>query len=408
MSRNLTAAKHPPVGVAEARAAMLAMIAPLPIETIAASEAHGRVLAEPVLADRDQPPFAASSMDGYAVRSADCPGRLLLVGESAAGRGYEIMLRLGEAVRISTGAPLPDGADCVVIQEDVTRDGTHVVVPAARQADNVRPRAFDFAAGARLLDAGRRLNGVGLALAAAAGAAHLTVRRRPRVAFLSSGDELVPAGASPGPFQIYDSAVPGVSALAEHWGASVQRLAIERDDVDAIARAASAGLRECDLLIVVGGASVGDHDHAKPALARIGLQLAVDKVAVRPGKPTWFGTTDLGPVLGLPGNPASALVCALLFLRPILEKMAARASDSGSVRARLAAALPANGPREHYLRARLESDATGQLVVTAFEQQDSSLLSIFSTADALIRLPAGSEAQPAGALVDVLPLGFTC
>jgi len=408
VSGNLSAAKHPPVGVAEAREAMLRRIEPLPTEVVAASVAHGRVLADPVSAGGDQPPFAAASMDGYAVRSDDCPGRLLLVGESAAGRGYAAMLRPGEAVRISTGAPLPDGADCVVIQEDVTRDGTHVLVPAARQADNIRPRAFDFAAGTPLLEAGRRLDGVALALAAAAGAAHLTIRQRPRIAILSSGDELVPAGISPGPFQIYDSAVPGVSALAEQWGASVQRLAIERDDADGIARAAAAGLRECDLLIVVGGASVGDHDHAKPALSRIGLQLAVDKVAVRPGKPTWFGTTELGPVLGLPGNPASALVCAILFLRPILEKMAARADGAAFVRARLEAALPANGPREHYLRARLESDATGQLRVTAFEQQDSSLLSIFSTADALIRLPAGSDAQPAGALVDVLPLGLAC
>jgi molybdopterin molybdotransferase len=295
----------------------------------------------------------------------------------------------------------------VVIQEDVRRDGDRVVVPAVAAGKNIRPRAGDFSADAVLLAAGRRLDGVALSLAAASGAADVRVARSPRIAILSSGDELAAPGSVPGPFQIFDSATFGIAGLVQAWGGAPHRLAVEKDNVEAIARAAQSGLDDSDLLVVIGGASVGDHDHARPALIQLGLELAVEKIAVRPGKPTWFGSTPRGLVLGLPGNPASALVCARLFLRPLIEAMLGRDPDACVAvhRARLTHALPANGPREHYLRARVDVDGEGQQMVRAFEDQDSSLISIFAAANALIRLPADAPALPQGALVDVLPLG---
>ncbi|HSS12892.1 MAG TPA: molybdopterin molybdotransferase MoeA [Rhizomicrobium sp.] len=301
---------------------------------------------------------------------------------------------------------MPDGADTVVIQEDVQRDGDHIAVPAARAAKNIRPRGGDFTAGTVLLRSGRRLDGVVLSLAAASGAADVYVARAPRVAILSSGDELAMPGSQPGPFQIFESGTIGIAGLIQAWGGIAHRLTIEKDDVDAIARAAEQGLQNSDLLVVIGGASVGDHDHARPALMRLGLTLAVEKIAVRPGKPTWFGAAPQGLVLGLPGNPASALVCATLFLRPVMEAMLGRDPDHciAARSARLTRALPANGPREHYLRARLDVDAEGRQIVHAFEDQDSSLISVFAAANALIRLPADAPGLNVGAMVDTLPL----
>lgn len=396
------------MGVAEARATILSAFQPLAVEEVALDRALGRILADPVAAARDQPPFHASAMDGYALRAADTPGTLTLIGESAAGRGFTGSVTPGRAVRISTGAPVPDGADTVVIQEDVTRDGAAVTVPATQPRQNIRPRGGDFATGARLLEPGRRLDGVALALAAAAGRTVLPVRARPRVAILSSGDELVEPGEQPGPFQIFNSGTRGIAGLIESWGGTAHRLAIARDDPATIARAAEEGLQNHDLLVVIGGASVGDHDHARPALLRLGMMMAVDKVALRPGKPTWFGTTPLGPVMGLPGNPASALVCAELFIKPVLAAMLGLATGTSFRRAHLTEALPANGPREHYLRARLDSDEEGRLVVRAYEKQDSSLLSVFAAANALVRLAPNHPVLAAGALVDVLPLDAGC
>jgi molybdopterin molybdotransferase len=399
-------AKRGLAGVAEARATMLAAVKTMGSETVPLEQALGRVLATAVSAARDQPPFAASAMDGFALRSADAPGRLRLIGESAAGRGFLGRCEPGTIIRISTGAPTPDGADTIVIQEDAAREGDEVTVPAAAAGDHIRPRGWDFQNGAVLLPVGRKLDGVALALAAAAGAAMLPVMRRPRVTILSSGDELAAPGTAPGPFQIYDSATYGIAALIRSWGGEPHRLAIERDDALAIARAAQQGLEGSDLLVVLGGASVGDHDHAKPALLQLGLEIAVEKIALRPGKPTWFGTTPQGPVLGLPGNPASALVCACIFLRPLIEAMLGRdpAACVAFRRAYLMQALPANGPREHYLRAHIGSDSDGRLTTRAFENQDSSLLSVFSAANGFIRLAPDEPARDAGAGVDVLLL----
>jgi len=404
VSQDSKPAKHGLASVAEARAAMLAATIALEPETVTLEHALGRILAGDVSASRDQPPFDVSAMDGYAVRSADAPGRLHLAGESAAGRGFAGHCEKGSAIRISTGAAIPEGADSVVIQEDVRRDGDEITVPASRPGENIRPRGGDFRAGTLLLARGRFLDGVGVSLAAASGMAMLPVARRPRVAILSSGDELAAPGTTPGPWQIFDSSTHGIAALVRGWGGVPYRLGVAQDEVSAIARAAEQGLRNGDLLVVIGGASVGDHDHARPALMQLGLQPTVEKVAVRPGKPTWFGTTPLGPVLGLPGNPASALVCAELFLRPLVAAMQGCDPEPRFRRAALARPLPANGPREHYLRSALSVDSEGRLTVHAFEDQDSSLISVFASANALIRLPSDAPAAAAGTLVDVLPL----
>ncbi len=394
------------LSVTEARARMLALARPCDAELVPLQAALGRVLADAVVAMRDQPPFDVSAMDGYAIRSTDAPGSLKLCGESAAGYGFEGHVETGMAVRISTGAAIPDGADTIVIQEDVRRDGNAVIVPAVEAGKHIRPRGGDFTAGTVLLPKGRKLDGVALSLVAASGAGQARVIRSPRVAILSSGDELAAPGSEPGPYQIFDSATFGIGGLIQAWGGIPKRLAVEKDNVDAIARAAERGLQDSDLLVIMGGASVGDHDHARAALTKIGLEFAVNKIAVRPGKPTWFGAAGQGLVLGLPGNPASALACAKLFLHPLIEAMLGRDPHAAVAmrRARLVQALPANGPREHYLRSHLDVDGDGQRTVQAFENQDSSLISVFTAANALIRLAVDAPATPAGALVDVLPL----
>jgi molybdopterin molybdotransferase len=394
------------LSVDEARAVMLEVARPLPSETVKLADALGRVLAEPVVATRDHPPFPSSAMDGYAVRSADTPGSLEVVGEAAAGHGFEDPCKPGTAVRIATGGAVPEGADTIVIQEDVSRAGNRLDVPAAEPGKHIRRRGVDFPAGTELFPSGRKLDGIALALAAASGAGTLSVIRRPRIAILNSGDELAKPGSTPGPFQIYESGNYGIAGLISAWGGVPLPLGLLPDDEQAIARAAERGLAESDLLVMVGGASVGDHDFARPALDRLGLDLAFSKISVRPGKPTWFGTTPPGPVLGLPGNPASALVCGHLFLHPLLEAMLGRDPLAAVAMkpAHLTQALPANGRREQFLRARCDIDRGGRLTARAFDNQDSSLLSVFATANALIRLAADTPALPEGAVVDVLLL----
>jgi molybdopterin molybdotransferase len=308
-------------------------------------------------------------------------------------------------VRIFTGAPIPAGADLVVIQEEATRDGETVRFAAGDDPkSNIRPAGGDFRSGDRLLEAGDRLDPWKLSLAAAAGRASLTVARRPRVAILATGDELVPPGGDPAPDQIFESGSIALAALVETWGGTATRLTAAADDAVAIADAV-AGV-EADLIITIGGASVGDHDLVKPAMSRLGLTLRVETIAVRPGKPTWFGTLEDGRrVLGLPGNPASALVCAELFLSPLLAALTGRDPTPALIAARLAAPLPANGPREHWMRAALSIDPEGRAIASAFPDQDSSLVGVFSRADALIRRPVSGGAARAGDIVDVLSLG---
>lgn len=388
--------------VEEARARMLAETAPLATEEVALAEAIGRVLAQDVEAARDQPPFQASAMDGYAVRADDTPGSLRVIGESAAGAGFDGDIGPGEAVRIFTGAALPPSADAIVIQEDVERQGDRVAVPAHVSGHYVRPRGGDFTAGQVLLAAGQRIDPWRLSLAASAGRATVGVAGRPRVAILSTGEELVTAPAQPGPFQIYDSGAPALAAMVEAWGGEAIRLKPVRDDLAAVI----AAMREapCDLLVTVGGASVGDHDLVRAGGEALGLSLRVASIAVRPGKPTFFGVlADGRRMLGLPGNPASAFVCAELFLKPILDAYQGASEGFTTVLAQAAEPLAANGPREHWMRAKLDL-AEGRIRVRPYRDQDSSLVSVFAAADALLRRPPGAPAVEAGGLVDVLPL----
>jgi len=390
------------LAVDDARARMLAEIAALPAETVTLSQALGRVLSQDVAAMRDQPPFNASAMDGWAVRSADAPGALRIVGESAAGHGFERAVGTGEAVRIFTGAAVPDGCDAIVIQEDAEREGETVRAPAVAPGTFLRPAGGDFRAGDALLATGVRIDSWRLSLAASAGCAELSVARRPRVALLSTGEEIVEAPAAPGPFQIYESATPALAAMVEGWGGIAVRARPVRDHLDAVVEALRGA--EAELIVTVGGASVGDHDLVRAAGAALGLSLRVESVNVRPGKPTFFGLlADGRRLLGLPGNPASAFVCAELFLRSILAAYQGAAAEPAMIAARLAEPLAANGAREHWMRAKL-SYADGQVTVRPYRDQDSSLVSVFAASDALLRRAAKAQAAEAGTLVEVLPL----
>ncbi|MBU1346866.1 MAG: molybdopterin molybdotransferase MoeA [Alphaproteobacteria bacterium] len=390
--------------VETALALMLDHVRPLPSEAVPLAQADGRRLAQPVTATRDQPPFHASAMDGWAVRDTDVrqAATLAIVGESAAGRRADAGLAPGETVRIFTGAPLPDGADRVVIQEEATRDGSILTCGAQGAAPrHVRPRGCDFREGEVLVTAGQQLNPWRLALAASAGAGVLTCGGRPRVAILATGDELVEPGEPAGPDQIYNSAAPALAAFtARHAGEGV-RLATAGDSRAAIVAAVADA--PFDLLVTIGGASVGDHDLVKPALKDLGATLHVEGVAMRPGKPVWFAVLPDGrPVLGLPGNPASALVCAELFLAPILARLQGADWDDRFETAVLTAGLPANGPRDHYIRAHAVAGPDGRRRVTPFANQDASLVTVMAAANALIRRPPHAPAASSGDVVGVL------
>jgi molybdopterin molybdotransferase len=393
------------LSIEDARGRMLAAIRSLGSETVAIEEAQGRILAGPVDAVRDQPPFDASAMDGWAVRADDATQgvTLAIAGESAAGHGYDGVVGPGQAVRIFTGAAVPEGADTVVIQEEAERDGDRVRLGPVSPKDNIRPRGGDFRAGQRLLQPGDRLDAWRLSLAAAAGRADLSVARRPRVAVLCTGEELVRPPAVPGPWAIYESGSIALCALIESWGALPQRLSAARDTRPAVI-AAVRGV-DADLIVTVGGASVGDYDIVKPALAELGLALQVQTINIRPGKPTWFGRLGDGrAVLGLPGNPASAMVCAELVLKPVLRAMMGADPEPRFVKAALARPVPANRGRDHLMRVVLSHDETGRLVAEAPFDQDSSLVTVFAKADGLMRRPPDSPAAEAGDLVDVLIL----
>jgi molybdopterin molybdotransferase len=395
------------LSIEDARARMLAHARPLGSQSVAIEQAHGRVLAEPVDAIRDQPPFDGSAMDGWAIRLADAAAaevRLDIVGESAAGHGHAGGVGPGQAVRIFTGAAIPAGADTVVIQENAQRlDGQVRLGPIEGGPDNIRSRGGDFRAGDRLLDAGQRLDAWRLSLAAAAGRGTLSVARRPRIAVLCTGEELVRPPQAPGPWQIYESGSVALCALIEAWGGAPHRLAAARDEQDAVVDAVSD--LEADLIVTVGGASVGDYDIVKPALGRLGLTMAVETVNIRPGKPTWFGTlADGRRVLGLPGNPASALVCAELFLKPLIRALLGADPEPRFRPARLLEPLTANGPRVHLMRVLLGHADDGAVTVRPLADQDSSLVTVYAQADGLLRRPAGAPAADVGAVVEVLRL----
>ncbi|MFC7400329.1 gephyrin-like molybdotransferase Glp [Chelatococcus sp. GCM10030263] len=384
---------------------------PLPAEDIPLAQCRGRRLAVDLAALRTQPPFAASAMDGYAVRAADVgplPARLAVIGTSAAGHRFAGSVGPGEAVRIFTGAPVPDGADRVVIQEDATREGDAVTFAAVSSSgNNIRAAGLDFREGQPLIIAGARLDARLLALAAAMGHGTLPVRRRPRVAILATGDELVRPGEPIGPDQIVTSNSYAVAALAEEEGAEVIDLGIAGDDFTALETAiAAAQAAKADVLVTLGGASVGDHDLVQSALVKQGMRLGFWRIAMRPGKPLMHGRLGPMAILGLPGNPVSAIVCALLFLVPLIRKLSGDpdALRDRSEEAELAADVPANDIRQDYLRAELIDRPNDLPLARPFGRQDSSMLSTLAASGALVLRPPHAPAEKAGARCRILRL----
>jgi molybdopterin molybdotransferase len=381
----------------------------MPAETVAIESAHDRILAFDLAARLTQPPFNASAMDGYAIRAADIarlPARLTVIGTSAAGHPFAGNVAPGQAVRIFTGAVVPSGADAIVIQENVEREGDIVTFSAsAIEAEYIRPRGCDFSTGEVLLRSGRRLGGRELALAAAMGYSHVSVRRLPRVAILSTGDELVPSGTTPGPGQIVAANHIGIAALVARAGGEPVPLGIARDTHESLAEHIAKG-HDADILVTIGGASVGEHDLVAPVLTSRGMKLAFWKIAMRPGKPLMYGRLASQHVLGLPGNPVSALVTARVFLMPLINALLATAPMAGERDARAGVPLAANGPRQHYMRATSRPAPDGVAEVTPVRSQDSSLLSPLATADCLIVRPINAPAAAAGAIVRVLALDF--
>lgn len=390
------------IPVDEALAAVLALApAPQP-QDCALADALGRVLLDPAVSRMTQPPFDAAAMDGYAVRSADLPGPLRLVGEAAAGRGWSGDAAAGTALRIFTGAPVPPGFDRVVMQEHVTRDGDAITVAADATGPHIRPRGNDFAQG-DTLPAGRRLAPADLGLLAAMNLPRVTVARPPRVAVIAGGDELVPPGTDPGDGQIISSNDVAVAALARQAGAEVRIMPLARD-TEASLRAVFADAADADVIVTIGGASVGDHDLVGRVAADLGMDRAFYKVRMRPGKPLMAGRLAGGAVmLGLPGNPVSAMVCATLFLRPLLDRMQGQDGGPDLRHGILGRDLPAEGDRQHYLRATLQHGPDGA-EVTPFPDQDSARLALMAQADALLVRPPGDPARQRGAPVRYLPL----
>lgn len=390
------------IPVEEALARCFALCPVLGTETVALRRAAGRVLRAAAPARLTQPPFDASAMDGYALGAAAAPGDGFdLVGEAGAGHAFAGRLTAGQAIRIFTGAPLPEGAVTVAIQEEVTAAGARITLNgAARPGDNIRPRGQDFAEGTAL-PVPRRLGPNDLALLAAMNIPEVEVSRRPVVALIATGDELVMPGDSPRPDQIVCSNSFALAAMAEAAGAEARLLPIARDNDDSL-RAVLALAEGADVVVTIGGASVGDHDIVGRVAAGMGMERAFWKIAMRPGKPLMAGRLGSAALLGLPGNPVSAIVCGHLFLLPMLAAMQGLpAAPPATRKARLGADTGPTGPRTHYMRARLGSDGA---TITPFDRQDSALLSILTGADALLIRPLGDGPRKAGEVVDYIPL----
>ncbi len=399
-------AREPMLPVAEALRRVLESAAgPLESENVPLAQAHGRRLASGLAARRMQPPWPNSAMDGYAVRHSDLgalPATLTMVGSSAAGHAFEGAIGPGECVRIFTGAPVPDGADTIVIQEDTQADGERITMrEIGPRGHYVRAAGLDFKAGDVLMEAGRKLGPAELALAAAMNHSAVPVVRKPRVAILATGDELVPPGVEPGRDQIVASNNFAVAAYVERAGGEPLDLGIAGDNFPAI-EGAIRRARElrADVLVTLGGASVGDHDLVQSALANEGMDLGFWRIAMRPGKPLMHGRlgSDDQPmrILGLPGNPVSSIVCSLLFLVPLVEKLSGNRDSGGDLTtlAVLGADMGANDSREDYMRARITGWQDGKPVATAFTRQDSSMLGVLSQAQCLIvRAPFATPAK---------------
>ena len=389
------------ISVAQALDSLFALVTPLDTETVPLTQAAGRMLARDVSATRPQPPFAASAMDGYAVPDATpAPGQSWAVaGESAAGHSFAGAVSAGQAIRIFTGAPIPDGTARVIIQEDVARDGDIIRVTADLSANtNIRPAAGDFDVGATL-SAPRVLSPADIALLASMNVPQVPVTRRPKVALIATGDELAVPGSQPGTDQIMASNSYGLHALLAQLGAAPRLLPIAADTLSSLALAFELAA-DADLILTIGGASVGDHDLVGPAAERAGMERAFYKVAMRPGKPLMAGRLGASALIGLPGNPVSAMVCGQIFVAPVITAMLGGAAVPAQRRhAPLAAPLAANGPREHYLRARLTPEG-----VTAYDKQDSSLLTVLSDANCLIVQPPDDPGRTTGDMVEVITI----
>ncbi len=396
------------ISVEEARARMTGAFQSVSAETIGLAQGHGRVLAEDLVARVTQPSAAVSAMDGYAVRAADvaeAPVTLTQIGKAPAGSAYDGLVGPGQTGRIFTGAPLPQGADSIVIQEDTEAQGDSVLVKVSvPKAHYVRRAGLDFRQGDVGIRAGRLLSARDVGLAAAMNVPWLQVRRRPRIAILATGDEVVMPGEPIGAHQIVSSNGLSLAALVRACGAEASNLGIALDSKDSL-DAFVAGARGADLLVTTGGVSVGEHDLIRDALEDQGLEMDFWRIAMRPGKPLLFGRIGATPILGLPGNPVSSLVCATLYLRPAIEVMLGRTGQAPPPEnAILGADLEANDRRQDYLRARLEVDSRGRRLAVPFERQDSSMLATLARADCLIvRKPLAAPAK-AGEVVEIVPL----
>ena len=395
------------LSVAEALARVTQGLEPLEPERVKLEQARGRVLAEDIAAHLTQPPFDAAAMDGYAVRAADVavlPATLRLIGDALAGRGFDGEVNQGEGVRIFTGAPVPKGADTVVIQENTEVAPGVVTVKDAAPRRHIRPRGQDFTKGEVLLRAGTRLGPRELMLAAAMNHAELPVRRKPKVAILATGDEVVPPGTALDRDQIVSSVPVGLAALIEAQGGEPMSLGIAQDTAESIVTLASTG-KGADILVTVGGASVGERDLVSAALRSGGMELDFWKIAMRPGKPLLYGRLGNQRVLGVPGNPVAALICGLVFLVPMLHRLLGlREHGREPQEAVLGQALEANGPREHYMRATSTWRSGGERLVIPLAAQDSALMADFARADCLIVRPPDAPALAEGERVMIIPL----
>jgi molybdopterin molybdotransferase len=392
--------------VDEALSRILATAKIMPAEAVPLAHCMGRILAVDVKAKRDQPPFPSSAMDGYAIRFADQGKALKLVGVSAAGHAFKGTVKPGQAVRILTGAPMPKGVDTIVTQENtrIENDVLHLL-ETTPLGKNIRLKGLDFKSGDVLIPAGTKLNARDIGLAAAGNAPTLRVRRKPRLVLFTTGDELVLPGQKPRADQIISSNSNAIDAMATAWGAKVVNLGIIPDTMKAtIAAIKKAGA--ADILITTGGASVGDHDYVQDALKTTGIKIGFWKIALRPGKPLMFGSKGKLRVLGLPGNPVSALVCARIFLKPLIATMQGIVSNDSIAQARLGGALPANDGRRDYMRATLTIAPDGSRTATAVNKQDSSMQRTLRNADCLIVREPNAPNAVAGELVSLILLDF--
>ncbi|WP_312526636.1 gephyrin-like molybdotransferase Glp [Paracoccus sp. (in: a-proteobacteria)] len=389
------------ISVDEATRLVLALARPPQSEEIAIEDALHRVMIAPAVAQMTQPPFDAAAMDGYALRGADLPGPLRVIGTAAAGAPWSGSAQPGTAIRIFTGAPVPAGYDRVVMQEIVSREQDEITVTATTTNPNIRAKGNDFAQGFHFQPP-RPLAPSDLALLAAMNVAKVTVARRPIVAVLAGGDELVRPGTQPGPGQIICSNDIAIAGLAREAGAEVRILPIARDTEESL-RSGFDAARGADLLVTIGGASVGDHDLVAKVAADMGLERSFYKLAMRPGKPLMAGRIGQSAMLGLPGNPVSSIVCAILFLQPLLAAMQGLDLPRKILRARLGAELSREGNRMHFLRASLKPGLDLPEIV-AFADQDSARLGILAQADALLIRPADDPARQVGEMVEYLPL----